>query len=438
MEMTKRSAIAKALFGILTYFVVPAVGLPQDWPQWRGPNRDGVVHGVTVPRQWPETLTEEWKVPVGEGVASPVVVGNKVYLVTRQAENEEVVLCLDVASGTENWRSAYPAPYQLGGPAHGFEGPRSTPALAYGSVFTFGISGILSCLDAETGNLVWRKDFVGQYRQTAPGWGTSASPMVAEGLCILHVGGDQGGLTAFDAKSGDGRWCYDGDGPAYGSPILVDLAGQLQVVTLTLNHFLGVSASTGRLLWSLPCREIHSENCATPVRYDDLLIFAGRKEPPRAIRLERSTSGITPTEVWKGDGPTLYMSSPVLAGNLLFGLSERRQGQFFCLDAETGKTLWESAGRLESSAAILNAVSVWLVLTTKGKLIVVKPSGSGYEPIAEYRVSDTSTWAHPVVLGNRILIKDQNSLRSLRIDSGGGLRVEPDDFPGAEKFHPQQ
>src|SRR5690349_1989186 len=136
--------------------------LAADWPQWRGPNRDGGVHGVEAPATWPKALTEEWKVPVGEGVSSPVVVGDRVYLLTRQKADEEVVLCLDLVGGREVWKSAYPAPYKLGSPAHGYEGPRSTPAVADGRVFTFGISGILSCLDAATGAVLWRKDFLKQ------------------------------------------------------------------------------------------------------------------------------------------------------------------------------------------------------------------------------------------------------------------------------------
>jgi outer membrane protein assembly factor BamB len=408
-------------FAILCAAPAPGPALSQEWPQWRGPNRDGVVRGVTAPAKWPRALKEEWRVPVGEGVSSPVVAGGRVYLLTRQKADEEVVLCLDLHGGNQIWRSAYAAPYRLGGPAHGFEGPRSTPAVAGGRVYTFGISGILSCLDARTGNLLWRKDFTRQYPQTAPGWGTSASPLVADGLCILHVGGpDRGGLTAFDAATGDVRWCYDGDGPAYGSPILADLAGGRQVVTLTLNYFLGVSATTGKLLWKLPCREIHSENCLTPVRYKDLLIFAGRKERPRAIRLEKGPAGVTPREVWRGDGPTLYMTSPVLAGDWLFGLSDRNQAQFFCLDARTGKTLWESGGRLECGAAVVNAGSAWLALTTSGELFVVRPGATAYELTAKYRVADSHTWAHPVFLGDRILVRDQTTLRSIRMGPGDG------------------
>jgi outer membrane protein assembly factor BamB len=407
------------VLGVGAAHLLPAASArAQDWPQWRGPNRDGVVHGVKVPEKWPKALVEEWRVPVGEGVSSPVVVGDRVYLLTRRRADEEVVLCLDLADGREVWKSAYPAPYKLGSPAHGYEGPRSTPAVADGRVFTFGISGILSCLDARTGTVLWRKDFVGQYGGTAPGWGTSASPLVDGDRCIVHVGGrDRGGLTAFDVRTGDVRWCYDGDAPAYGSPILADLVGEPQVVTLTLNHFLGVSAATGRLLWKIPCREIHSENCLTPVVYRDLLIYAGRMEPPRAVRLERGERGISPREVWKGDGPTLYMSSPVLAGDLLFGSSARRRGCFFCLDAATGKTLWESDDKQGVGfTSFLNAGGVLLSLTNHGLLVVMKPSGKGYEPVTEYQVCDRPTMTHPVFLGDRILIRDDSTLRSLRIE----------------------
>jgi outer membrane protein assembly factor BamB len=409
--------------GVGAAHLLPASsGLSQDWPQWRGPDRDGVVHGVQAPAVWPKALQEEWKMPVGEGVSSPVVVGGRVYLLTRHKADEEVVLCLDLATGREVWRSAYAAPYKLGGPAHGYEGPRSTPAVADGRVFTFGISGILSCLDAKTGEVLWRKDFAKQYPGTAPGWGTSASPLVDGDRCIIHVGGpDTGGLTAFDVKTGEVRWCFNGDGPGYGSPILADLAGERQVVTLTLNYFLGVSAATGRLLWKLPCREIHSENCLTPVRYQDLLIYAGRNERPRAVRLERGEKGITPREVWKGDGPTLYMSTPVLEGDRLFGTSSRGRGCFFCLDATNGKTLWESDEKQGVGyTSILSAGSVLLFLTQHGRLVVMKPSGKGYEPVAEYQVSDRRVMAHPVFLGDRILVRDDSALRSFRIGPGAG------------------
>jgi outer membrane protein assembly factor BamB len=393
-----------------------------DWPQWRGPNRDGVVHGVTVPEKWPKTLEEAWKVEVGEGYSSPVVVGGNVYVFTRQNDNE-VVLCLAVTSGKEIWRSAaYPAPYKAGPAAPGDKKTRSTPAVAGGCVFTLGVSGILSCLDAKTGKLIWRRDSK-QY----PVYGASASPLVVEGLCIAQVG--KGGLTAFEAATGKVKWCYDNviGGPGYGSPILVELAGERQVVTVAQNCFLGVSADTGKLLWRLPVPRWDIQQCITPVQYKDLLIIADSSDPLRAIRLEKSDKGITAKEVWKAKPHTsngYHTCSPVLAGDWLVGFSGHQAGHLFCLDAKTGQTLWQSEGRLGGNASghasLVNAGSSWLALTSHGHLVVIKPSGMAYEPTAAYRVAERGTDAYPVFLGDRILIKDDATLRCFRIGQHAG------------------
>jgi RNA polymerase sigma factor (sigma-70 family) len=390
------------------------------WPQWRGPNRDGVVQSVTVPASWPRTLQEEWKVTVGEGVASPVVVGGNVYVFTRQKE-DEVVLCLDLVGGKEVWRSeAYPAPYQWCPEERNFsKGPRATPTVAGGRVYTVGMSGVLSCLDAGTGTLLWRKNCKANAAPARPpsahDYGGS-SPLVADGLCIVHVGdGKNGGLTAFDALSGEQRWCYgEGYSPMSGSPILADLAGERQVVTYSSSNAAGVSAATGNKLWRVGADGVGQPH-TTPVRYKELLILADILQPLRAIRLDRNDQGITVRDVWKSQGLPLGYSSPVLAGDLVFGMSSRKNGCFFCLDASSGETRWESAGRQGDYVSILNAGSVLLFLTEKGRLIVVKPSATAYEPIVEYHVSDADTHAHPVFLGERLLIKDADTLRSLRI-----------------------
>ncbi|HEV3118670.1 MAG TPA: sigma-70 family RNA polymerase sigma factor, partial [Gemmataceae bacterium] len=220
-----------------------------DWPQWRGPNRDGVAHGVTVPEKWPRTLIQEWEVPVGKGVASPVVVAGNVYLLTRQKDDREVVQCLDVHSGESRWRSdPYPAPYKVGpGEGSADDRPRSTPTVAGGRVFTLGMTGTLSCFDAGTGKLLWRKD-----TKYAPYMGSS--PLVTNGLCIVHVGDGAkvGGLTAFDVKTGEVKWCFAEGGCAMsGSPILVDLAGERQVITYSAWNPCGVSVATGKKLWGV-------------------------------------------------------------------------------------------------------------------------------------------------------------------------------------------
>jgi outer membrane protein assembly factor BamB len=395
---------------------------PGDWPQWRGPNRDGVVLGVPIPEKWPETLTEEWRVEVGEGVASPVLAGGRLYVFARQKENE-ILLCLD-AGGKEIWRSEpCPAPYSRGPSEGNFPlGPRSTPTVADGRVYTLGLSGVLSCRDARTGQRLWRQDCKPPPAPGAHDYG-GTSPLVADGLCIVHVGdGRKGGLTAFDARTGDVRWCYaDGHSPVSGSPILADLAGGSQVVTFYHGDALGVSALTGRKLWEARSPGPGQPH-TTPVRYRDLLILANILQPLRALRLEQGDNGITVREVWKATGLPLGYSSPVLAGDLLFGMSSRKNGCFFCLDANSGATLWESAGGQGDYASLLNAGSVWLALTEKGRLIVVKPGARAFEPIAEYHVSNTDTHAHPVFLGDRVLIKDASTLRSFRIQPEAGRR----------------
>jgi RNA polymerase sigma factor (sigma-70 family) len=412
-----RGAVAVPAEKVADREVVEAGG---DWPQWRGPNRDGVVHGVKVPAKWPRSLREEWQAPVGGGISSPVVVGSNVYVFTREKE-DEVVVCLDLASGKEKWRSQpYPAPFEPHPAATGFgKYPRSTPTVAGGRVFTFGVSGVLSCLDASTGKLLWRQN----RSENHPAYGAATSPLVADGLCIVHVGGgdkNKGGLTAFDVKTGEVKWSYaDGSGPPYGSPILVDLAGERQVATFTSWNFLGVSLATGKRLWRVEAPFDGQERCITPVAYRDLLLFAEYKKPPRAIRMERTASGITAKDVWMAKGLNLYYSSPVLAGGLLFGFSTRK-GTFFCLDAQTGDVRWESDVRVVGNASVLHAGNVILFLTDRGQLVVVKATARAYEPLAEYQVSNNATHAHPVFLGDRLLIKDLATLRSLRIEPDAG------------------
>jgi hypothetical protein len=301
-------------------------GISQDWPQWRGPNRDGAVHGVKVPAKWPKALKEEWKVEVGEGVSSPVVTGGQVYVFARQKGNE-LVLCFNLA-GKEHWRSEpYPAPYQRGGGEGSISiGPRSTPAVTGGRVYALGMTGILSCLDAGNGKLLWRKEC----KPYLPYGGNS--PLVADGLCIVHFGDSdngkpQGGVTAFDAVTGEVKWCYaDGSRNSSSSPILVTLAGERQVVLFSAWELLGISVDKGKKLWGLNTFNPNESLIITPVQYEDLLIAAGNKEAPRALRLERGNKGITVKEVWKAKQLPLHISSPVVAGDVVFGLSSRQGG----------------------------------------------------------------------------------------------------------------
>jgi outer membrane protein assembly factor BamB len=394
---------------------ITATGMQADWTQWRGPSRDGRAAAPSA--SWPKELKQQWQVAVGVGHSTPVVSEGRIYVFARQQE-EEVLLCLDALTGKEFWRSAQPIAYEMNPAATGHgKGPKSTPVIVNNSVFTFGITGVLSCHDKATGRLKWRKEFSKQYPQTSPLYGTAMSPIADGNLLITHVGGhDKGALTAFDMQTGTVKWANDFDGPAYSSPIIVTLAGVRQVVTFTQKNFVGVDASNGQLLWNIPAKSEYDTNSVTAVTYKDMLIFAAEGKGLTAIRLEKRDNKITPQEVWNNRDNMLYLSSPVLESNLLFGFSVMKKGQFFAVDADTGKTLWQGPGRTGENAAIINCGGKdLLLLTNDAKLIVLPINKKEYAPAAQYTISDSETWAHPVVLGNRILIKDQTSLRSFAI-----------------------
>ncbi len=387
----------------------------QDWPQWRGPTRDGNAPGVAA--VWPKDLKEEWKVTVGIGHSSPVVAAGRIYVFARQSE-EEVLLCLDAATGKQIWRSSQPISYEMNPAAAGHgKGPKATPVVSNGKVFTFGISGVLSCHDARTGKLKWRHEFSKQYPNTSPLYGTAMSPVVDNGVVIAHVGGhDKGALTAFDVETGAVKWSNDMDGPAYSSPIIVTLAGVRQVVTVMQKDFVGVDAATGKLLWKLPQKSEYDENSVTTIAYKDTLIYSKEEKGLTAIRLVSQGGQIVPQEIWSSKENMLFFSSPVLQGNTLFGFSVLKKGQFFAMDADTGKTLWQSPGRMGDNAALLNlGGKVLLLLTNEANLIVLPVNTKEYAPAAQYTVANSPTWAHPVIIGNRILIKDETTLRSLKI-----------------------
>src|ERR1700687_3940629 len=214
-----------------------------DWPQWRGPDRDGATASFVEPKTWPARLNRKWKVEVGLGYASPLVVANRIYMFSRQGENE-VMSALDADSGKVLWRTAYPAPFTMNPAAapHG-AGPKSTPAFANGKLYSIGMTGIVTAFDAAEGRQLWQKPA----SRVATLYTThSFSPVVDRGLVIFHVGGhNQGALTAFDADTGEEKWRWSGDGPGYGSPIVAELDGIRQIVTITQGKIVSVDPATG-------------------------------------------------------------------------------------------------------------------------------------------------------------------------------------------------
>jgi len=430
----------------------------QDWPQWRGANRDAKVAGFDAPKTWPQELKQKWKITVGDGVATPSLVGDKLYVFSRQ-EGGEILRCLDAGTGKELWQDRYDA-LGASGPASGFSGPRCSPTVADGKVVTLGIRGVLSCLDAASGKLLWRKD---DFPGSLPKFFTSSSPLVADGLCVAEVGGDdKGGIVAYDVATGDEKWKWTGDSAAYASPVLMSAGGTKLVIAQTESKMVALSLADGKLLWETPFAvQGRGYNAATPVVDGQTIIYSGSNRGTTAVRLEKEGDAFVGKPLWKNADVSVQFNSPVLKDAHLYGLTG--SNDLFCLDAGDGHTVWTASATATASAlptapsvppaatnppapagenpgpgfnrgpggpggggmrgggrrggggrsgygTIVDAGAVLLALTPASQLIAFAPGGTAYTELARIKVADSPTQAYPVLSGQRIFTKDQDSV----------------------------
>ena len=386
-----------------------------SWPQWRGPNRDGRSEAA-APAAWAAKPTQIWRVPVGIGHASPVVADGRVYVFARK-DDKETLSAIDLASGRPVWSQPYDAPYTINpaASAHG-KGPKSTPVIHGGRVYTLGITGVLSAHDAATGRVIWRKSFEKEFSPPVPDFGTAMSPIVEGDTLVAHIGAfGKGALRAFDLATGAVRWSWTLDGPGYASPVVLTTGGARQIVTETEKHIVGVDAATGAALWSLPFETSYAQNSVTPVIYGDTVILSGLSKGTFAVRPARQGRTWRADKVWENSEVSMYMSSPVLVGPTLFGFAHRNKGQAFALDARTGRTLWVGPPRQGENAALLAAGDSLLILTDDGQLTVARANDRTWTPVAKVEVATSPTWAHPVLLGDRLLVKDEQTLALLQV-----------------------
>ena len=395
---------------VTTWFGTTA--LAQDWPQWRGPNRDAKASGFEAPKTWPKEATQKWKVTVGSGDATPALVGDKLFVFSRQ-DDDEVLRCLEAGSGKELWQAKYAAD-AVKGPDAGHGGPRSCPVVANGKVVTLGVTGILSCFDASTGKLLWQKsDFKGSF----PRFHTAMSPIVVDELCIAQLGKEnEGAVVAYDLSNGTQKWKWDAEGPGYASPVLVTVGDTKMIVAETAKSIIGLAVKDGQLLWQEPyAPQGMAHNAATPIVDGQTVIFCGQGRGARALKIEKQGDKFAAKEVWSNPENSVQFNTPVLKNGLLFGLSQR--GNFFCINAETGKTEWtDPQGGRGGFGSIVDTGPVLLALTSKSQLIAFEPSDKQYTEVASLKVSDKQTYAYPVVSGNRLFVKDQDSVASLALE----------------------
>jgi outer membrane protein assembly factor BamB len=400
--MKKINLVLSAMVSLL---LIGSASYSQDWTQWRGANRDGIIAGFKEPSAWPAQLTQKWKIQVGFGDATPVMNNNKIYLNTRQGDNE-IVLCLDAETGKEIWRNQY-ASSPVTGPAGSHPGPRSTPVVSDGKVVTFGATGILSCLDAETGKLVWRKD---NPTKAVPEFFTAMSPLIYEKTCYVHLGmKDSGRIVAYDLATGNEKWKWEGDGPSYASPAIMTFDSKKQLIVQSEKNLLGLNIRDGKLLWKLPT-EVKQRyyNCVSPYINGRTIYLTGQGTGMKAIRIDQSGNDFTPKELWSNNEVGAKWNTPVLKDGFLYGFTDQKR--IYCIDSATGKTAWIDNAVNSDFATIVDCGKVIIGLPSTGNLIIFKPAADAYSEIKKYKVSETPVYTYPLLSGNKIYIKDSENL----------------------------
>lgn len=387
----------------------------QDWTQWRGPSRDGVIPAAVIPKQWPKSTKRSWQVEIGEGYSSPVVAKGRVFLHSRR-DPEEIVTAIDLASGKIVWQQKYTASFTKNQYATQMaKGPNSTPLVAGTRLFTLGVTGILTAWNVADGTVVWRQDYSKSIDTSKMFCGTAMSPMLEGGALIVQVGSDVHGgrVLALDPATGKERWVWTGPGPGYASPIAATIDGVRQIVTLTNGSIVGINAASGASLWSIPFPDDWHENIVTPVWTGAALIVSGTRQGTHAYSVANRDGKWQTKQLWKNADATMYTVSPVLVDGVIYGMSNKRRGQFVALRAADGWLKWSTPGRDGNHASILQAGEHVLFLTDGGVLIVARRTDEGFKEEHRYEIGQSTTWAQPVLLADGMLVRDATGIVKL-------------------------
>ena len=385
----------------------------QDWSQFRGPSRDGIVPAAVLPKQWPKTTKRAWEVEIGEGYSSPVVANGRAFLHSRR-DPEEIVTAIDVKTGKVAWQQRYTASFAKNQYATQMaKGPNSTPLISGDRVYTLGVTGILTAWNAADGSVAWRNDYSKSIDTSKLFCGTAMSPMLEGGSLIVQVGSDVHGgrVLALDPATGKERWGWTGPGPGYASPLAVTIDKVRQIVTLTNGSVVGIDASNGASLWSIPFPDEWHENIVSPLWTGSALIVSGPRQGTHAYSITRAGGAWQAKQQWRNAEVTMYTVSPVFIDGIIYGMSNKRRGQFVALRASDGTLQTSTQGRDGTHASILRSGDQLLFLTDAGDLIVSKRTGEGFAEQQRLQVGQTATWAVPVFLPDGMLVRGATSVQ---------------------------
>ncbi len=386
-----------------------------DWPQWRGPNHDGVSPETNLLATWPDEGPKVlWQHEAGLGYSGVAIANGRAVTMVQDGADEAVV-CWDAASGTELWRFKYPAHFvhrQFG------DGPRATPAIAGERVYTVGGTGVMHCLklmpSSTAGEAVWRKDLLTEFDAPQLEWGISFSPLVENGRVYVMPGGPGGNaLAALDSGSGSIVWKSFDDGASYSSPVAADLAGRRQIVVLLAERLVGVAPTSGELLWEFPwpAGPAHTPSAiVTPLVIhrtsgDYVFIAGGYDKGCALLKIEADGERCKATQVYRNLNMRSVFSSPVCLGDFVYGFDDVN---FVCLDVRNGKRQWKEFGFDKGS--LIAADGRLIVLGAEGTLALVAAEPKAYRELSRFQHADERCWTVPSLADGRLYVRNRKTL----------------------------
>jgi len=400
-----------------------------DWPQWRGPNRDGVWREEVVIRSFAtEQLPVRWRAAISNGYSGPTVADNRVYVTDRLAAPVQIerVHCFDAETGKRIWSYDYQCAYER---IEQRNGPRAAVTIDDGRAYSLGTMGHLFCFDAAGGNVLWSRDLDSQYKITMPLWGIAASPLIEDNLLIVQAGGRNACLVAFDKVTGKEVWKGLDDAAGYSAPIVIEQAGKRVLVCWTGERIVGLNPLTGGLYWDFPfppAKMIH--NIATPVFYNNFLFVSGFFDGSFLLKIDPDKTAAE--KLWHRKGPSekdtdslhCCISTPILEGDFIYGVDG--YGQLRCLDLHTGDRIWESlaavpGNRWANIHMVRNGKEVWM-FNERGELIISRLSPEGFHEISRAKLIEPTKgqlnqrggvcWAHPAFANRCIYVRNDEEL----------------------------
>ncbi len=398
---------------LIVGFLIALPALAQDWPDFRGPRRDGVYPGTiagTMPEGGPEAL---WQREVGDGFSNPVVANGRLILFHRRGSSE-VIEALDAATGEAIWKHEYATSYR---DDFGFDpGPRASPVVAGGQVYTFGAQGVLTCLSFATGKPIWQVKANEQYGVRKGFFGAATTPLVDGNRLFLNLGGGDGaGVVAFDKDTGKLLWKATDEQASYSSPVMTEVGGKRRLVVFTREGVAVLEPADGEIVYQRRwrARSNASVNAAMPVVEGQTMLFTA-SYGTGALALE--IGGDEPTELWSGeDALASHYATPVAKDGVVYGYHGRQEyGQSFrAVELRTGKVLWSQDGF--GAGTVTLAGDILVLLRESGELVLARASPRRFETLGRAQILPGTVRAYPALANGRLYARDENRLVCVRL-----------------------